>query len=195
MRFITKCQWNLRTFTHIKLWKESGIKKNQALHRTIVVHRLHANPPRLSPLPLSFRILRFGSRVRAHMPRIFTASTEALTAPPFQMCVLRWIPRNSDRDYFQIAPETISERPKSIIFLGGHTTTPPYMARKARVSTPIAKILRSPLYACMFKARGKGMAAPIFFVKTDILPDLRVMLSRGLLHTRTRQPFRATLTR
>ena len=59
----------------------------------ILVHRLHANPPRLSPLLLSFRILRFGSRVLAHMPRIFTASTEALTATPFQLSVLRWIPR------------------------------------------------------------------------------------------------------
>ena len=87
MRFITKCQWNLSTFTNIKLWKESGIKKNQALYWAIVVHRLHANPPRLSLLQLSFRILRFGSRVRAHMPRIFTASTEALTATPFQLLV------------------------------------------------------------------------------------------------------------
>ena len=25
--YITKRQWNLSTFTHIKLWKESGIKK------------------------------------------------------------------------------------------------------------------------------------------------------------------------
>ena len=91
--YITKRQWNLSTFTHIKLWKESGIKKNQALYWAIVVHRLHANPPRLSTLPLSFRILRFCSRVRANMPRLFTASTEALTAPPFQLCVLRWIPR------------------------------------------------------------------------------------------------------
>ena len=30
---------------------------------------------------------------RTVMPRLFTASTEALTAPPFQLCVLRWIPR------------------------------------------------------------------------------------------------------
>ena len=59
----------------------------------IVVHRLHANPPRLSPLPLSFRILRFCSRVRAHMPRLFTASTEAFTVPPFQLSILGWITR------------------------------------------------------------------------------------------------------
>ena len=66
---------------------------NQALYWAIVVQGLHANLPRLSLLPLSFRILRFGSRVRAHMPRFFTAPTEALTAPPFQLCVLKWIPR------------------------------------------------------------------------------------------------------
>ena len=42
----------------------------------------------------------------------------------------------SDRDYFQIAPETISERLKSKIFLGGNAPTPPYKARFARVSTP-----------------------------------------------------------
>ena len=28
---ITKCQWNLSTSTHMKLWKESGIKEESSL--------------------------------------------------------------------------------------------------------------------------------------------------------------------
>ena len=45
------------------------------------------------PAPAVFQNIEIRSRVRAHMPRIFTASTEALTATPFQLSVLRWIPR------------------------------------------------------------------------------------------------------
>ena len=55
----------------------------------------------------------------------------ALTTLPFQLSVLRWIPRE---DYFQIAPETISERMKSKIFLGEYAPRPPYMAGVSCVS-------------------------------------------------------------
>ena len=50
-----------------------------------------SSPPVPAPAVFQNIEIRLES-VRAHAAS-FTASTEALTAPPFQLCVLRWIPR------------------------------------------------------------------------------------------------------
>ena len=59
-------------------------KKNQGLYWAIVVHRLHANPPVFAPAVLQI-VLESASAQDTSI----TASTEAPTAPPFQLSVLR----------------------------------------------------------------------------------------------------------
>ena len=126
------------------------------------------------------------------MPHLFTASTEAHTTPPFQLSILRWIPRE---DYFQIAPETISERLKS---WGSMPPDPPRWRdapdpprwRASRMNTPIAKILGSPLLVTLTAIslqHLRGLRSPFQCSSSGItcLSDWNCRMSRWQFQTAT----------